>query len=64
MTLGCSLARSGRLITAEGKPLALPKHSIEERKRGASAMPGGLAHKLSRVELRHLIEFLASLKAR
>jgi quinoprotein glucose dehydrogenase len=51
-----------RLITAEGKPLVVPKDSIDERKRGASAMPADLAPKLSKTELRDLIEFLASLK--
>jgi quinoprotein glucose dehydrogenase len=53
-----------RLMTAEGKPLTLPKHTVEDRKRGPSAMPGDLVQKLSRTELRDLIEFLASLKAR
>ena len=52
-----------RLITALGKLLAVPKDTIEERKRGPSAMPGDLAGKLSKSELRDLIEFLASLKA-
>ena len=52
-----------RLITAEGKSLAVPKDTIEERKRGPSAMPGDLAGKLSKTELRDLIEYLASLKA-
>ena len=52
-----------RLITALGKLLAVPKNTIEERKRGPSAMPGDLAGKLSKTELRDLIEFLASLKA-
>ena len=51
-----------RLITAEGKPLVVPKDSIEERKRGPSAMPADLVQKLSKTELRDLIEFLASLK--
>ena len=51
-----------RLITAEGKLLAVPKETIEDRKRGPSAMPGDLAQKLSKTELRDLIEFLASLK--
>ena len=51
-----------RLITAEGKLIAIPKESIEERKRGPSAMPNDLAKKLSKPELRDLIEFLASLK--
>jgi quinoprotein glucose dehydrogenase len=53
-----------RLITVEGKPLNVPKHTIEDRKRGPSAMPGDLAQKLSKTELRDLIEFLASLKGR
>ena len=51
-----------RLITTDGKPLTLPKQAIEDRKRGPSAMPGDLARKLSKTELRDLIEFLASLK--
>ena len=52
-----------RLITAEGKPLAVLKDSIEDRKRGPSAMPADLVGKMSRPELRDLIEFLATLKA-
>jgi quinoprotein glucose dehydrogenase len=52
-----------RLITALGQPLAVPKDTIEERKRGPSAMPGDLAGKLSKTELRDLIEYLVSLKA-
>ncbi len=51
-----------RLITAEGKPDVVRKEVIEERKRGASAMPNDLARKLSTAELRDLIEFLAKLK--
>ena len=51
-----------RLITAEGKPLVIPKDSIEERKRGPSAMPVDLVPKLTKTELRDLVEFLASLK--
>jgi quinoprotein glucose dehydrogenase len=53
-----------RLITAEGKLVTLSKDIVEDRKRGPSAMPSDLAQKLSRTELRDLIEFLASLKAR
>jgi quinoprotein glucose dehydrogenase len=52
-----------RLITAEGNPVTVPKDVIEERKRGPSAMPADVAAKLSKTELRDLIEFLASLKA-
>jgi quinoprotein glucose dehydrogenase len=51
-----------RLITAEGHPLTVPKDTIAERKRGPSAMPADAAQKLSKAELRDLIEFLASLK--
>ncbi len=51
-----------RLLTAEGKSLSVPKDSIEERKRGPSAMPADVAAKLSKTELRDLIEFLANLK--
>ena len=51
-----------RLMTADGKAITVPTDSIEERKRGPSAMPDGIAAKLSRKELRDLIEFLAGLK--
>jgi quinoprotein glucose dehydrogenase len=53
-----------RLITAEGTIVAVPKSSIDERKRGPSAMPGDLVKKLTKTDLRDLIEFLASLKAK
>ena len=55
-------AKEVRLMTAEGKSVTVPKDSIEERKRGPSAMPADVAAKLSKTELRDLIEFLASLK--
>ena len=55
-------ANEVRLITAEGKSLTIAKDSIEDRKRGPSAMPADVAAKLSKKELRDLIEFLASLK--
>jgi quinoprotein glucose dehydrogenase len=51
-----------RLITAEGAPITIAKSEIEERKRGVSAMPADLAAKLSKAELRDLIEFLATSK--
>src|SRR5262249_20936305 len=51
-----------RLVTAEGQPLTVPKDTIEDRRRGISAMPADLAQKLSKTELRDLIEFLASLR--
>jgi quinoprotein glucose dehydrogenase len=51
-----------RLMTAEGQLIAVPKDRIDERLRGPSAMPADLVQKLSRAELRDLVEFLASLK--
>ncbi len=53
-----------RLMTAEGQPLTIPKAEIEDRKRGLSAMPADIVTKLSKTELRDLIEFLATLKAK
>jgi quinoprotein glucose dehydrogenase len=50
------------LITFEGKLLDVPKDTIEDRKRGPSAMPNDLVRKLSKSELRDLLEFLMSLK--
>ncbi len=55
--------REVRLMTALGKPITLEKATIEERKRGPSAMPADLAKKLSKMELRDLVAFLASLKS-
>ena len=49
-------------MTAEGKPVDVPKDAIEERKRGPSAMPADLVQKLSKSELRDLVEFLATLR--
>ncbi len=48
-----------RLMNAEGAMIAVPTASIEERNRGASAMPADLAQKMTRRELRDLVEFLA-----
>jgi quinoprotein glucose dehydrogenase len=53
-----------RLITAEGQAVVVPKDSIDDRKRGPSAMPADLVTKLSKAELRDLIEYLANLKAK
>ncbi len=55
-------AKAVHLMTAEGKPVDVPKDAIEERKRGPSAMPADLVQKLSRPELRDLVEFLSTLK--
>jgi quinoprotein glucose dehydrogenase len=56
--------RELRLVTVEGHSVTVSKQDVEERKRGPSAMPADLVAKLSKVELRDLVEFLASLKAR
>ncbi len=51
-----------KLMTAEAQLIEVPKADIEERKRGASAMPEDLHKKLTKAELRDLVEFLATLK--
>ncbi len=51
--------RNLRLINADGKLLTIDKASVEEQKRGASAMPEDLVKRLSHAELRDLVEFLA-----
>ncbi len=48
-----------RLMTPEGQIIVVPTTSIEERNRGPSAMPADLVQKMSRRELRDLVEFLA-----
>jgi quinoprotein glucose dehydrogenase len=55
-------AHEVRLVTGSGEVVAVPKDTIEERKSGPSAMPNDLVQKLSKRELRDLIEFLANLK--
>jgi quinoprotein glucose dehydrogenase len=51
-----------RVMTAEAKLVVVAKGDIDERSTGKSAMPEDLIKKLSRSELRDLVEFLASLK--
>jgi quinoprotein glucose dehydrogenase len=48
-----------KVMTAEAKLIEVAKADIDERKRGNSAMPEDLPKKLSRSELRDLVEFLA-----
>ncbi len=55
-------ADSLQLIKADGTPVTIAKSNIESRTASASAMPADLAGKLSKSELRDLIEFLSSLK--
>ena len=57
-------AKEIRLMTAEGLPITVPKSEVEDRKRGPSAMPADLVTKLSKTEIRDLIEFLARLKGK
>jgi quinoprotein glucose dehydrogenase len=51
-----------QLVTADGQPEIVSKDSIEDRKRGPSAMPADVVQKLSRIELRDLVEYLSGLK--
>lgn len=51
-----------KLLTAEAKELVIPTEDIESRRTGPSAMPDDLHKKLSRRELRDVVEFLVSLK--
>ncbi|MSQ96167.1 MAG: c-type cytochrome [Gemmataceae bacterium] len=55
-------AKEVRIMTAEGQFLAIPKADIDERTRGPSAMPSDVIQKLSRSEVRDLVEFLAGLQ--
>jgi quinoprotein glucose dehydrogenase len=51
-----------RLMTADAKELVIPAEDVESRRTGPSAMPDDLHKKLTRRELRDVVEFLASLK--
>ncbi len=51
-----------KLVTAENKEIVVPADEVESRRSGPSAMPDDLHKKLSRRELRDVVEFLASLK--
>jgi quinoprotein glucose dehydrogenase len=55
-------AHEVRLVNGSGEVVSVPKDAIEERSIGPSAMPNDLVQKLSKSELRDLIEFLANLK--
>jgi quinoprotein glucose dehydrogenase len=49
-------------MTVEATELVVPADDIESRRTGPSAMPDDLHKKLTRRELRDMVEFLASLK--
>ncbi|WP_439622206.1 DUF7133 domain-containing protein [Gemmata sp.] len=50
-----------KLLTAENKEIFVPVADVAERRTGLSAMPADLHTKMSRRELRDLVEFLAGL---
>ncbi len=56
-------AKELRLLSPEGKPIVVPKSSIEVRKNGPSAMPADLIKHMTKRQLRDLVEFLVGLKA-
>lgn len=51
-----------RLMTAEGKAVTVKKAEIDDRRATKSAMPDDLVGKLTKRELRDLVEFLSGLK--
>ncbi len=55
-------AKSITIVQADGKVLVIPKDDVESEKPDKSAMPDDVAKKLTRRELRDVVEFLASLK--
>ncbi|QEH38713.1 HEAT repeat protein [Aquisphaera giovannonii] len=57
-------AKSIRVITAEGQAVIVAKDDVEDRKRGPSPMPADVVTKLTKQELRDLVEFLSGLKAK
>ena len=54
--------KSIKVMTAEGVLLTIAKEDIDERRTGKSAMPEDLVQKLTKREIRDLVEFLAALK--
>jgi len=51
-----------KLLTAENKEVVVPVEEVASRRTGPSAMPADLHTKMTRRELRDVVEFLASLK--
>jgi quinoprotein glucose dehydrogenase len=51
-----------KLVTPENKELVIPVKDVDSRRTGPSAMPDDLHKKLTRRELRDVVEFLASLR--
>ena len=55
-------ADSLQLVQADGVPVTIDKRSIEDRVAATSPMPDDLAKKLTKSDLRNLVEFISSLK--
>jgi quinoprotein glucose dehydrogenase len=55
-------AKEVRVMTAEGLLVVIKKEDIDERRATKTAMPEDVVQKLTKPELRDLVEFLASLK--
>ncbi len=51
-----------RLMTAQGASVTIEKSTIEERDRGASAMPNTIKQQLTKFQIRDLVEYLSRLK--
>ncbi|MBA4190110.1 MAG: hypothetical protein C0467_19165 [Planctomycetaceae bacterium] len=51
-----------KLLTAENKEVVVPVEDVASRRTGPSAMPADLHTKMTRRELRDVVEFLTSLK--
>ena len=51
-----------KLITPENVEITIPVKDVDVRRTGPSAMPADLHQKMTRRELRDVVEFLASLK--
>ncbi|HET6572482.1 MAG TPA: hypothetical protein VFG68_02685, partial [Fimbriiglobus sp.] len=51
------------VVTAENKVVVVPRDDVDGERPDKSAMPDDLHKKLSKRELRDVVEFLASLKA-
>ena len=55
-------AKGYTVVTPDNKVIVVPKDDVESEKPDKSAMPDDLYKKLSKRELRDVVEFLASLK--
>ena len=62
MMLRSKDAKAFTIVTPENKVIVVPKDDVDTEKPDKSAMPEDLVKKLSKRELRDLVEFLISLK--